>query len=139
MTPPDLAFGPSADLAGIAIGPTQIRYSCASVIAGCKLHAVPVVRRVGSSGPGHRVVEFKLTTVRATRLGILIQRLIGTRRVLVGHVPLGLKRVGRLTIRWNLQINGHPLPPGRYLITLRMFDRHGHLIALAHPMPLAVN
>jgi hypothetical protein len=35
-------------------------------------------------------------------------------------------------------VNGHRLPAGRYRITLRMFDRRMHLIALAHPTTITI-
>jgi hypothetical protein len=93
---------------------------------------------VASSGPRTIAVSFNVTLVRAAPLGILIQRIVSDRRVPVGRVPFGLKDTGRLRIRWNLLVNGHQLHRGRYSITLRMFDRHHNLIALARPAVITI-
>jgi hypothetical protein len=78
----------------------------------------------------------------ATRVGILVNRILSTRRIhgrpilqlrKVGRVPLGLHHKGRLRIRWNLRVDGRKLPPGRYLITLRALDSQKHVTALAKP------
>ena len=76
-------------------------------------------------------------------VGILVQRILGTKRVhgqvvlvlqTVGKVPLGHHNQGRLKIKWNLKVNGHRLKPGRYLITLRAFDSVHHLLGTAKPV-----
>ena len=80
-------------------------------------------------------------------VGILVQRIVRFARdhgsrvpVLraVGRVPLGLHRHGRLHIRWNLTVNGHKLGRGKYLITLRGFDRHHNLIGTTRPTVLTL-
>ncbi len=133
-TPAFLSFGFPVGLSGMAIGPAQIRFRCGGVIEFCNVGILPV-----SSGGSTTAVVIRTTVVRAAPLGILVQRIDGNRRVTVGHVPFGLKRTGRLKIRWNLTVNGRQLRAGRYLITLRMFDRKGHLIGLAHPLPITVS
>ena len=131
--PAFLSFGPGVDLAGIAIGPTTISFSCFTAISACGVRIVPI-----SSGGSTTAVILATRLVRAAPLGILVQRLVGKRRLTVGRVPFGLRRTGRQEIRWNLRVNGHRLRKGRYLITLRMFDRRGHLIALAQPTAIKV-
>jgi hypothetical protein len=81
------------------------------------------------------------------QVGILVQRIAGFARdhgvrapVLrpVGRVPLGLHHRGRLHIRWNLEVNGHKLGNGQYVITLRGFDRHHNLIGTTRSTTLKV-
>jgi hypothetical protein len=52
----------------------------------------------------------------------------------VGKVPLGKHHRGRVRIHWNLKVNGHRLRRGRYLITLRGFDRHKILLGTTKPV-----
>jgi DNA-binding beta-propeller fold protein YncE len=134
LSPPVPFFtSPGALPVGIAIGPTRIRFSCGGVIESCAVGSLLI-----GSGGSTTAVAFTTKLVRAAPLGILIQRIVGKRRVLVGHVPFGLRPTGRVHIRWNLRVNRHRLSKGRYLITLRMFDREQHLIALAHPVQITV-
>jgi DNA-binding beta-propeller fold protein YncE len=123
--------GPWAD--SIAVGPAAIRFRCRVVIEGCIVAMTPV-----SGGGTTNGVIITATLVRAAPVGILVQRVVGGRLVRVGRVPFGLKRTGRLKVDWNLRVNRHRLRKGRYQITLRMFDRHNHLIALAHTVPITV-
>jgi hypothetical protein len=64
----------------------------------------------------------------ATGIGILVQRVVGKKRLfgrtvpklrLVGRVPLGRfsKRKGK--VRWDLRVDGKRLKPGRYQVTVR--------------------
>jgi hypothetical protein len=41
-------------------------------------------------------------------------------------------------IDWDLLVNGRRLLAGRYVITLRMFDRKENLIAMARPQTITV-
>jgi hypothetical protein len=75
----------------------------------------------------------------AAPVGIRVQRIVGRRLVLVGRVPFGPKHRGGLRIRWNLHVNGHKLRRGRYLITLRAFDAHKHVIAVAHSVKFRIH
>jgi hypothetical protein len=84
------------------------------------------------------VAIIKANIVRAAPVGILVQRIVGRRFVRVGKVPFGLQGTGRIQIRWDLRVGGHRLQAGRYLITLRMFDRHHNLIALARPIAITI-
>jgi hypothetical protein len=117
---------------GIAAGPAQIRFSCGGVILACLVQ----IRSLSTLNSGPVII--RTTLVRAAPVGILVERIVGNRRVRVGRVPFGLKRTGPVKVRWNLRVNGQSLPAGRYRITLRMFDRHQHLIALAQPVVITV-
>ncbi len=72
-------------------------------------------------------------------VGILVQRIVGHRHVKVGRVPFGSHHRGGIRIRWNLRVNGHKLPPGRYRITLRAFNAHKHVIARAHSVTITIH
>jgi DNA-binding beta-propeller fold protein YncE len=119
---------------GIAAGPAQIRFSCGGVIRDCAVNIVPIT---GGGGTTTAVI-IRTNVVRAAPIGILVQRIVGNRLIRVGKVPFGLKRTGRVKVRWSLRVNGHGLPAGRYRITLRMFDRHQHLIAFAQPVVITI-
>ena len=76
-------------------------------------------------------------------VGILVQRIVRFSRIhgkrvpvlkAVGRVPLGRHHRGRVHIRWNLKVNGHKLRRGKYLITLRGFDRHHNLLGTTRPV-----
>jgi hypothetical protein len=56
----------------------------------------------------------------------------------VGRVPLGLHHRGRLHIRWNLEVDGHKLGHGTYLVTLRALD-HQHVIGTTRPTTLVLH
>jgi hypothetical protein len=103
------------------------------VINGCNVHILAI-----KGGGTASALLIKTTSIQAAQFGILVQRLIRGRLALVGHVPFGLRRSGHLRIRWNQRVNGHRLPSGRYLITLRMFDRRGYLVARAHPVLVTI-
>jgi hypothetical protein len=85
-------------------------------------------------------VEARLTVHGG--VGILVQRIVGRHRILgrreyklrmVGRVPLGFFKKGRHHLHWNLRVNGRPLRPGRYLVTLRALSRQGVVRDLAKP------
>jgi hypothetical protein len=52
-------------------------------------------------------------------IGYYVERYHGRRLKPFGRVPFGEKARGRARVRWNLEIDGRPLPRGRYRITLR--------------------
>jgi DNA-binding beta-propeller fold protein YncE len=135
LTPISPATVPAGTLAdAIAVGPATLRFRCAGVINACAVGIAPV-----NSGVSTNALIIRTTLVRTAPIGILVERLIGKRRVRIGRVPFGLKRTGRLKVLWDLRVGGHRLPAGRYRITLRMFDRHHDLIALAHPVTIAIH
>lgn len=136
QSPPGANIAPDEPY-GIAIGPPQIGFNCADVILACivHIHPLPFPLPVGRGGPP---ILIRATVVRAAPLGILIQRITRNQLLPVGRVPFGLRNTGRVRIRWNLRVNGHRLRAGHYLITLRMFDRQGNLIAVATPARITV-
>jgi len=80
-------------------------------------------------------------------VGILVQRIVRQRRVRgqvvrtlrpVGRVPFGERAKGALRARWNLRVNGRPLRPGRYLVTLRAFSATGPRRVVAHAQPVVL-
>jgi hypothetical protein len=80
-------------------------------------------------------------------VGILVQRIVGTKRVhghkvfilrKVGRVPLGKHHRGRLHLHWNLKVNGHKLKKGRYLVTVRAVKLPKTVLALAKPVVITV-
>jgi hypothetical protein len=137
LSPPGANIAPDEPY-GIAIGPSQIGFNCADVILQClvHIHPLPIPVGLGRNGPP---ILIRATVVRAAPLGILVQRISRHRLLPVGRVPFGLKQSGRVRIRWNLRVNGHRLSAGHYLITLRMFDREGNLIAVARPVRITVS
>jgi hypothetical protein len=44
----------------------------------------------------------------------------------------------KVTIPWNLLVNGSRLAAGNYLITLRVLDHHGNPITLARPVIVTI-
>lgn len=110
--------------------------SCA-LFPGCTVSVTP-------SGAG-AVISSRLG--QSDMIGILVQRIVGSRRVhgqkvlvlkKVGRVPLGKHHRGRVHIFWNLTVAGHRLKPGRYLITLRGFDSHKNLLGTTIPVIFTV-
>jgi WD40 repeat protein len=71
-----------------------------------------------------------------TRVGILIARVVGTRRLFghrvlrirsVGRVPLGLAKSRSPRFHWNGRVNGRRLAAGDYLLTFRALTRSGRV------------
>jgi hypothetical protein len=80
-------------------------------------------------------------------VGILVERIVGTRRVhgrlvarvkSVGRVPLGRHQKGRVSLTWHLKVNGHRLSAGRYRITLRALDSRKRVLGLSTPVTIRV-
>lgn len=125
--PPNVAAGQAPG--PIAIGPAHVAFRCSSIIFACIVHILPV---------STNTVVIIATQFRAAPIGILVQRIAGRRLADVGRVPFGPQEARRMRLRWNLRVGGHRLAGGRYLVTLRMFDHHQHLIALARPVEITV-
>ncbi len=107
------------------------------VILGCQ-GAITISR-------GHAIVGARLG--RRAPVGILVQRIVRQRRVRghvvrtlrpVGRVPFGERAKGALRARWDLRVNGRPLRPGRYLVTLRAFSSKGPRRVVAHADPVVL-
>jgi hypothetical protein len=75
-------------------------------------------------------------------IGILVQRVVGHHRVLgrrapklhlIGRVPLGHFKRGHMSIRWDHKVNGRPLRPGLYQVTVRALAPNGRIEDLGTP------
>jgi hypothetical protein len=86
------------------------------------------------------------TLTQPLSVGILVQRVAGTRVVLgrrvprlvdVGRVPLGRQKRGASRIPWNIRVGGKALPRGRYQITLRAL-RGSKVVELSTPRIVTV-
>jgi hypothetical protein len=84
---------------------------------------------------------------RGGSVGIIVQRVVGTRRLLgrrvprlqfVGRVPFGPQRAGTVRFRWDRRVNGRRLRPGRYLITYRSLRRKGAVRELSRPVMVVI-
>jgi DNA-binding beta-propeller fold protein YncE len=81
------------------------------------------------------------------RVAVEVKTPTGTKRVTrevptlitVGHIPLGPHHKGRNTIRYKLLVNGHPLAPGSYIVTLRSLNAKGRVLDLSQPVALTVD
>jgi hypothetical protein len=78
-----------------------------------------------------RVGTVNATLASAASIGIFVQRIVGKTQLLgrkayeletVGRFPLGSYGEGNVFTHWNFEVNGEPLPPGRYLVTLRAVE-----------------
>ncbi len=75
-------------------------------------------------------------------IGILVQRVVGHQQLLgrtaprlklIGRVPLGRFSRGRVHVRWDRKVNGRPLAPGLYQITVRALAPNGRVEDLGRP------
>ena len=123
-TPATVAAG-SGPL-GIVVAPVR---TCPKVFGGCNVG----IQLEGSAA------TVTTTLLAAGTVGILVQRIRGKRIVTIGRVPLGHHHAGHVSLRWNLSVNGHKLPPGRYLITLRALGTSGQVIALTAPVKITIH
>ncbi len=81
------------------------------------------------------------------RVKVEIKTPTGTKRVThevptfitVGHIPLGPHHKGGNTIHYKLLINGHPLAPGSYIVTLRSLNPKHQVLDLSQPVALTVD
>jgi hypothetical protein len=72
-----------------------------------------------------------VSLVSTASIGIFVQRIVGKTELLgkktweletVGRVPLGSYGAGNVFTHWDFEVNGEPLPPGKYLVTLRAVE-----------------
>jgi hypothetical protein len=59
--------------------------------------------------------------------------------ITVGKIPLGHHHKGHNTIHYKLLVNGHPLTPGSYIVTLRSLNAKGQVLDLSQPVALTVD
>ena len=91
------------------------------------------------------------TLTQASGIGILVQRIVGVTKErgqkhyeleTVGRVPLGEYGAGNVFTHWDLEVDGDPLPPGKYLVTLRAVEdtAEGTVVReLGEPQVLRIN
>jgi hypothetical protein len=88
-----------------------------------------------------------LTTSRIVKVGIIIGRVVGTRRLFgrrvprvrnVGRVPLGRTSSRRPRFRWNGRIRGRRLARGRYLLTFRTLNRRNRVLSTSRSIRFTV-
>jgi len=88
-------------------------------------------RSVLSSGVISRTGNVNATLLQASSIGIFVQRILGKTEVdgqkgyeleTVGRFPLGSYGEGNVFTQWDFTVDGAPLPPGRYLVTLRAVE-----------------
>ena len=113
-----------------AVGPCTVIVGCAGTVSVSDGQATVSASLGRNAGVG-------IVVDRILRQGRSHGRTVFTVRR-VGRVPFGTRRKGSLRVRWNLRVNRHRLRPGRYLVTLRAFDRRRHVIARAKPVVIRI-
>jgi hypothetical protein len=72
-----------------------------------------------------------VSLVSTASIGIFVQRIVGKTEVLgrkayeletVGRFPLGMYGAGNVFTHWDFEVNGEPLEPGKYLVTVRAVE-----------------
>jgi virginiamycin B lyase len=127
--PSDITAGPDGNLWFTEGLGNQIGVVC--IVLACRTRIIVP--------HGLAIGRLSTTLDQAARVGILVEQVLGTKRLRIGRVPFGFHRTGRLRISWNLRVNGRKLPQGRYLITLRALDNHDRVIAQALPATLLIH
>jgi hypothetical protein len=87
----------------------------------------------------HRVASIIAKLRQRHFVGIIVDK-VGAHGSLkrVGRVPLGTHPRSTLHLAWDLKVNGKPLAPGRYRVTLRALDKKGNVLGLTRPVTLRV-
>lgn len=89
------------------------------------------LRSVLTSSVISRTGNVNATLTAASNIGILVQRIVGKTKVdgrkqyeleTVGRVPLGSFGAGNVFTHWDFEVEGEPLAPGKYLVTLRALE-----------------
>ena len=126
--PADITAGPDGNLWFTEAEGNQIGVVC--IVLACRTHIIVLQRQA---------VGLLTTSLdRAVRVGILVERIVGTKHIRIGRVPFGSHRAGPLRISWDLRVNDRKLSRGRYLVTLRALDNHNRVIARALPVTLLI-
>jgi hypothetical protein len=86
--------------------------------------------------------------LQSSGVGILVQRIVGRKkRILgrrtyklktVGRVPLGKFKGGRLRTKWDLKVDGKALRPGKYLVTPRGVGSRKRIRELGKPRVIKI-
>ncbi len=88
-------------------------------------------RSVISSSVISRTGTVNATLASASSIGIFVQRIVGKTEVLgrkayeletVGRFPLGSYGAGNVFTHWDFEVDGEPLSPGKYLVTVRAVE-----------------
>jgi WD40-like Beta Propeller Repeat len=115
---------------GLSLGATS---GADSVIVNCGTACTS-----GISGPATNTSLSPSLSGSGFSVGIIIARIVGTRRLLgrriprirqVGRVPLGRATSRRPRFRWNARVNGRRLAAGSYLLTFRALNRRGRVLS----------
>ncbi len=108
---------------GIDLGLTFMSSRCGSTSL--------YTRSIIGSSVISQVGNVNATLTLASSIGIFVQRIVGKTRVLgrkayeletVGRFPLGMYGAGNVFTHWNFEVNGEPLAPGKYLVTVRAVE-----------------
>ncbi len=108
---------------GVDLGLRDSSSGCGSL----SLYTRPVI----SSSVISRTGTVNARLASTSSIGIFVQRIVGKTRVLgrkayeletVGRVPLGIYGAGNVFTHWDFEVDGEPLPPGKYLVTLRAVE-----------------
>jgi hypothetical protein len=126
--PADITAGPDGNLWFTEAEGNEIGVVC--IVLACHTH-IKILQ-------GPAVGLLATTLDRAVRVGILVERIVGTKHIRIGRVPFGFHHTGRLRIRWDLRVNGRKLPQGRYLVTLRALDNDNRVTARALPITIQI-
>jgi hypothetical protein len=88
-----------------------------------------------------------LHLVSSSAIGIIVQKVVGRTTVLghsapkltfVGRVPLGNFTSGSRHVHWNRRVNGRPLAPGEYQVTVRALTPQRAVRELGKPMLIRI-
>ncbi len=108
---------------GVDLGLQDTSSRCSSL----SLYTRAVIGSSVISGVGNVNVTLRL----ASSIGIFVQRIVGKTRVLgrkayeleaVGRFPLGMYGEGNVFTHWEFEVDGEPLAPGKYLVTVRAVE-----------------
>jgi hypothetical protein len=108
---------------GINLGTRDAHANCGS----SSIYIQPLI----ASNVITNVGNVNATLLSASSIGIFVQRIVGTTQVLgkttweletVGRFPLGSYGEGNVFTHWDFTVNGEPLPPGTYQVTVRAVD-----------------
>ena len=113
---------------GVDLGQPSTVATCGSL----SLYTRPVFATSAiSTSAFSQVGNVNVTLVQASSIGIFVQRIVGKTEVLgrkayeletVGRFPLGEYGAGNVFTHWDFEVDGEPLPPGRYLVTVRAVE-----------------
>jgi hypothetical protein len=127
---------------GLSLAPAS---SSDSVIVSCGISCSGTLSGGGATGSGIALTPTVSTT---TRIGIIVARRTGTRRLFgrrvarikaVGRVPLGKATKRRPLFRWNGRVNGRRLRAGTYVLTFRALTSRGRILATSNSLQFRIN